>query len=169
MELGRRLIQTFKKSPPSDRALPAILFASFLVTLFSGCAEQAGSGLSVPIPTVQISCTTARCQAASSADVYVVFTTSSCGNAAFGETVAGSATISCNAFGCVGQVTSFTGTGGVATATLPEGFYSVCAILDFNGNYIGDAVAGQDTTGAFSNTFINNQTATRSLTSFSDI
>lgn len=140
-----------------------------LISIMSGCAEQAGSGLNVPIPTVEISCTTARCRAAGSADAYIVYTTSSCGNAAFGETVAGSATISCNAFGCVGQITSFTGAGGIATAFIPEGFYSVCATLDFNGNYVGEAVSGQDTTGALSNTSINRQTTVRNLTSFVDI
>ena len=137
--------------------------------ILSGCAETAGSGLNVTIPIVEISCTTARCRGAGSADAYIVFTTSSCANAAFGETVAGSATISCNAFGCVGQVTNFTGTGGVSTAVIREGFYSICPTLDFNGNYVGDAVAGQDATGSFPNTFIDRNSATRNLTSFTDI
>lgn len=135
----------------------------------AGCAEQAGTGTNVPIPIVEISCTTNRCKALNPGRAFIVYTTSSCANAAFGETVAGSTTLVCNGLGCSGSVTNFTAGSGVSTNTMRDGFYSICVVIDFNSNYIGAAMAGEDSTGSLANTNVVSGVTTRSVTSFTDI
>lgn len=130
---------------------------------FLGCAEKAGSGAFMTVPNVGISCATTRCKAAVTAQAYVVYTTSSCANPSFGETAAGSATLTCSGTGCVGTATSF------STQTFREGFYSVCVIVDFNGNYVGAAIPGEDATGARENVNLVSGTALISVSSFTDI
>ncbi len=148
-----------------------VLVAAFLIALLglSGCAESAGSGKSVAIPIVDVTCTTPRCRAAASARAFLVYTTSACANSAFGETVAGSTTLTCNATGCRGNVSAFTSSAGVSANTIREGFYSVCVVVDFNANYIGAAVAGEDANGALNNSLINSSSPSQAVTSFVDI
>jgi hypothetical protein len=134
-----------------------------------GCAEVAGSGQAVRIPTVRVSCTTSRCIANSTASVYVVYTTSSCSNPSFGETVAGSGTANCGAVnGCTATINQFTGTDGGSAATIPEGTYSVCVTLDFNNSYVGSSEPG-DSTGALNNASIVGGSATADVSIFADI
>lgn len=135
----------------------------------SACAEVVGSGRAARIPNVRVSCTTARCIAASTATAIVVYTTSSCTNPSFGETVAGSATASCGAVnGCTATISQFTGKDGTTARTIPEGTYSVCVILDFDGSYVGSAEPG-DSTGALNNASIVDGNATADVSIFSDI
>lgn len=135
----------------------------------SACAEVAGSGRAARIPDVRVSCTTARCLANSSATAIVVYTTSSCTNPSFGETVAGSANASCGAVnGCTVTINQFTGKDGLSARTIPEGIYSVCVILDFDGNYVGTAESG-DSTGALNNASITDGNTTADVSIFSDI
>lgn len=133
------------------------------------CAEVAGSGRAARIPNVRLSCTTARCIANSSASAYVVYTTSSCTNPSFGETVAGSGTASCGAVnGCTATISQFTGKDGGSAATIPEGTYSVCVTLDFNGSYVGASEPG-DSTGALNNASVVDGNATADVSIFADI
>ncbi|CAN5396538.1 hypothetical protein BH10BDE1_BH10BDE1_19590 [soil metagenome] len=149
----------------SARIAAVSLLINFLI---AGCAERSGTGKSVAIPIVSLSCGTAHCHQNIPAKAYIVYTTSSCSNASFGETVAGSTTLTCNGGGCSGTVTNFTDGSGSSANTMPDGFYSICVVLDFDSNYIGTAVTG-DTTGALNNTQITNGTTTRSVTSFADL
>lgn len=137
--------------------------------MLNGCAEPASSGTSVTIPIVNISCVTTRCRAAATARAFIVYTTSSCANPTFGETVAGSTTLTCNGTVCSGSVSSFTNQSGLSANTIREGFYSVCVVVDFNGNYVGTPVSGQDTTGALGDSLITTGTSAKTVTAFSDI
>lgn len=56
-----------------------------------------------------------------------------------------------------------------SSTSIREGFYSVCVIVDFNSNYAGSAVAGQDATGERANTNFVTGTSVTSVTSFTDI
>ena len=148
-----------------------VLFGALSLSgfLLAGCAESSGSGADVTIPIVDLTCSTARCKGVASARAYIVYTTSSCANSAFGETVAGSTTLSCNALGCSVQLTIFTATSGLSATTIQSGFYSVCVVLDYNGNYIGSAVSGEDTTGTLANSYVDRWVTSRSVSSFTDI
>ncbi len=150
------------------RSVTVLIFA--VLTAFVGaCAEVAGSGRASRIPNVRVSCTTARCLANSTATAYVVYTTSSCTNPSFGETVAGSTTASCGAVnGCTVTINQFTDKNGLSASTIPEGTYSVCVTLDFNGSYVGTAEAG-DSTGALNNASIVDGNTTADVSIFSDI
>jgi hypothetical protein len=149
------------------------LTASIFITaqMLSGCAEPAGSGVSVTIPAVQITCATARCRAATTARAFLIYTTSGCGlNMRFGETVAGSNnSLACNSGGCSGSINSFIDAAGASAATIREGFYAVCVVLDFNANYIGTALTGEDTTGALADSFVTTGSAQKSVSAFTDI
>jgi len=137
--------------------------------LMSACAEVAGSGQAARIPNVRVSCTTTRCLTNSSATAIVVYTTSSCTNPSFGETVTGSATASCGAVnGCTATINQFTGKDGFSATTIPEGTYSVCVILDFDSSYDGAAEPG-DSTGALNNAAITDGNTTADVSIFSDI
>lgn len=149
--------------------IKAIAAALMMTFALSGCAEPAGSGATVTIPLVQMSCTTARCRSAVAARAYIVYTTSSCANPAFGATVAGSTTLSCNGSSCSGTVISFTNQAGSSANIMREGYYSVCVIVDFNSNYIGSAIAGEDSTGVLADTNITSGLTTKIVTVFSDI
>ncbi len=120
--------------------------------LMSGCAEIAGSGRSMLIPDVRISCTSTNCRAASgSIQAFVTITESpSCASAEFGQKVAGSGTVSCNALGCTGTVSQFIDTAAQTATYIPEGTYSVCVVLNISGNYNGDAQPG-DAEGSLTN------------------
>lgn len=145
------------------------LTVSFAIFAAIGCAEVAGSGRSSRIPNVRVSCTTSRCLSQSTASAYVVYTTSSCTNPSFGETVAGSGTATCGAVnGCVATVNQFTDQSGLRATVIPEGTYSICVTLDFNGSYVGAAEAG-DSTGALNNASIIDGTATADVSIFADI
>lgn len=146
----------------------AAIVALFSALVLSGCAEIAGNGQLVAVPLVSISCTTAYCKQNFPAKAYIVYTTSSCANAQFGESVAGSATLTCNSSGCTGTISSFTSTSGSSTSSIAEGFYSICAVLDFNSDYIGTALIG-DSTGVLSNTYVTTGTSARNVTSFVDM
>lgn len=139
------------------------LLTVLLFGMLAGCAEPAGSGKYITIPSVGISCATTRCKAVATAKAYVVYTTSSCTNPSFGETAAGSATLACSGSGCFGTATSFTGT------SIREGFYSICVIVDFNNNYVGAAIPGEDATGSRENANIFDGLTTISVSTFSDI
>lgn len=141
-------------------------FVSVLLT--SGCAEKAGSGQAVAIPIVSVSCTTSNCRQPGSARAIAVYTTSSCANVRFGETVTGSTTVSCSISGCTGTITNFTDANSLSVNTIPEGFYSVCVVVDFNLDYAGTAASG-DSNGALASTFITAGTTTRIVNAFTDL
>ncbi|MBN8539389.1 MAG: hypothetical protein J0L82_03300 [Deltaproteobacteria bacterium] len=146
-----------------------LLFILALPFIQIACAEVAGSGQAARIPNVRVSCTTGRCTASSTASAYVVYTTSSCTNPSFGETVAGSGTASCGAMnGCTATINQFTGKDGGNASTIPEGTYSVCVTLDFNNSYVGSSEPG-DSTGALNNASIVDGTATADVSIFTDI
>jgi hypothetical protein len=129
-----------------------ILVAGILVTGVSGCGELAGSGKSMLIPEVRISCTASNCRSASgSFQAFVTITESpSCASAEFGQKAAGSGTVSCNPAGCTGAVTQFIDTQEQPATYIPEGTYSVCVILNLVGGYNGQAQSG-DAEGSLTN------------------
>lgn len=143
-------------------------FFSALVLLLTGCAEVAGSGRAMQIPSVRISCTTTNCRNAAQADAYVVYTTSGCTNPDFGERAAGSVRQSCNAMGCAGTVSQFIDSNSQAVTYIPEGTYSVCVILDFNSNYLGTAVSG-DSRGELANAALTTGTSFADVSVFTDV
>ncbi|MDZ4083555.1 MAG: hypothetical protein U1E10_11505 [Bdellovibrionales bacterium] len=152
-----------------SRPLFFVLIFTLIGLLTNGCAEVVGSGRAARIPNVRVSCTTVRCLSNTSANAYVVYTTSSCTNPSFGETVAGSATATCGAVnGCTVTVNQFTGKDGLSASTIPEGTYSVCVTLDFNGSYVGSSEPG-DATGALNNASITDGNTTADVSIFSDI
>ncbi len=166
MELSTGFFITLARYIWKAGALVGALAGSLML---SSCAEPAGSGISVTIPIVNISCVTTRCRAAATGRAFIVYTTSSCANPAFGETVAGSTTLTCNGTSCTGSVISFTNSAGLSTNTIRDGFYSVCVVVDFNGNYIGTPVSGQDTTGALADSLVTTGSSAKTVTAFSDI
>jgi hypothetical protein len=152
-----------------SRPLFFALIFTLIGLLTNGCAEVVGSGRAARIPNVRVSCTTANCIVNRPATAYVVYTTSSCTNPSFGETVAGSATVSCGPVnGCAATINQFTGKDGFSARTIPEGTYSVCVTLDFNGSYLGAAEPG-DSTGALNNASITDGNTTADVSIFSDI
>lgn len=138
------------------------LALGFLFLSLAACAERAGSGAFMQTPNVGVSCATTRCKANVTARAYVTYTTSSCQNPQFGETAAGSAILTCNGLGCTGTASNFT------TPTLREGFYSICVIIDFNSNYVGAAIPGEDSVGSNANINLVEGMLTTTVTSFTD-
>ena len=150
--------------------LLALSMAALAVTfVLSGCAEPAGSGVGVSIPIVNITCTTTRCKSGAPARAFLTYTTSGCTAPAFGEKVAGSTSLSCNVTGCSGSITSFSDSSGSSANTIPSGFYDICVTLDFNSNYIGSAVPGEDATGSRTSVSVSGATLSQSVTSFTDL
>lgn len=129
-----------------------LMVASLFILALVGCAEIAGSGRSMLIPDVRISCTASNCLSASgSKQAFVTITESpSCASAEFGQKVAGSGNVTCNALGCTGTVTSFIDTMEQTATYIPEGTYSVCVVLNISGNYDGSAKPG-DAEGSLTN------------------
>ena len=137
------------------------------VLLFVSCAEVAGSGRYVSIPTIRVECATAGCKSIVSATAYATITTSSCNNPAFGEVVTGSTTVSCNGgFGCTGNITSFT-TGSRTATSIPDGTYSICVTIDRDGNYAGTSQTG-DSLGTITSN-LQSSGSTVVVSSFTDL
>ncbi|MDX9730198.1 MAG: hypothetical protein RBT63_00370 [Bdellovibrionales bacterium] len=135
-----------------------------------GCAELAGDGETVSIPPVQIECRSNFCKDASHTQgrVFLVYTTSGCNSPAFGEAAGASATITCNpTSGCRGTVSSFSSSGGLPIREIPTGFYSICVTIDFDNDYLGEAVAG-DAVGVRNNAAVGKTSGTLIVDSFSD-
>ena len=141
----------------------AVLLAATL-GLFSGCAEVAGSGAFVSIPAVSISCVGGGCAVSGTRVAYVSYTTSSCAAAEFGETVTGSANVTCNGAQCTGLISQFVDIRGLATS-MKEGFYSVCVTIDVDNNWIGQPASG-DMQGGLANVHVTTGTATQAVTSY---
>lgn len=136
--------------------------------LSTSCAEVAGSGRSMQIPSVRISCTTTNCRNAAQADAYVVYTTSGCTNPDFGERAAGSLRLTCNTIGCAGTVSQFIDSNSQSVTFIAEGTYSVCVILDFNADYLGTAVSG-DSRGELANAALTTGTSFADVSVFNDV
>lgn len=141
----------------------AVLLAVGLGAL-SGCAEVAGSGAFVSIPSVSISCVGGGCAVSGARLAHVSYTTSSCAAAEFGEAVTGSANVTCNGAQCTGLISQFVDLGGPATS-MKEGFYSVCVTIDVDQNWSGEPLSG-DMEGGLQNVRITSGTATQAVTSF---
>jgi hypothetical protein len=65
-------------------------------------------------------------------------------------------------------INQFTGKDGLNASTIPEGTYSVCVTLDFNGSYVGSSEPG-DSTGALNNASMSDGNTTADVSIFSDI
>lgn len=147
------------------RLLGFVAFSSLILGSMVGCAEVAGSGAFVSIPSVSFQCAGSGCAVAGSRFVHVSYTTSSCSAAEFGETVTGSTTVTCNGAQCAGLISSFVDTQGSATS-MREGVYNVCVTVDVDNNWSTGPAAG-DMIGSVTNVRVVSGTATQSVTSFS--
>jgi len=133
------------------------------------CAEQAGSGNYVPIPSVRIECTTAACKATGgSINAFVVFTISGCTNPSYGEVASGSSAVTCNGSGCAGTVTTFLNSSSQSVTSIPDGSYSVCVTIDLDRNYSGTQQAG-DAAGTLSTNLRVNAATTVTVSAFTDL
>jgi hypothetical protein len=151
------------------RICPSISLMGLVLWLaMAGCAEVAGSGRSMQIPSVRISCTTTNCRNAAQADAYVVYTTSGCVNPDFGVRAAGSQRLTCNAIGCAGTVSQFIDSNSQSVTFIPEGTYSVCVNLDFNSNYLGIPASG-DSKGQLASAALTTGTSFADVSVFTDV
>lgn len=142
-----------------------LVFGAFALGAMPGCAEVAGSGAYVSIPSVSFQCSGGGCAVSGSRFVHVSYTTSSCAAAGFGETVTGSTMVTCNGAQCSGLISSFIDSNGSATS-MKEGFYSVCVTIDVDNNWSTGPASG-DMIGGLQNVQVKAGTATQSVTSFS--
>jgi hypothetical protein len=153
-----------------------IVLASILISnlaLNTGCSESANSGAIVSIPTVQMNCTAANCSGFNGNPTMIAFITSSgCTSPGFGTVVSTSLnSVSCVfGVGCSGVLSGWIDGAGTPTSKMPEGNYSVCVIVDYNGNYngLGAAMSG-DSYGTLDNVAVSNGTGTQTVTSFADV
>ncbi len=110
------------------------------------CAEIAGSGTPVAIPTVVVDCTTADCQAGPSQIAFVYITDANCSIGFLGGAAASSsAQATCGgATGCRVTMTSWiSGTSHETTTQVPSGTYTVCGYIDMDSS---DSPTTADTT-----------------------
>jgi hypothetical protein len=105
-----------------------------LGALLSSCAEQSSNGVSTPIPTVIVNCTSSACrQNASNAVVTVLITQFDCdpANSQFG-TVSSSFRVNCTiSGGCYGTATSWVTIQNTTASTISDGTYTVCGRIDY--------------------------------------
>lgn len=146
-----------------------VLLSGLWLGLLVSCAEQAGSGNYVPVPSVRVECTTSRCKAAGgSISAFTVFTTSTCTNPSFGEVASGSSTVSCSASGCTGIVTAFVDSSDQSVTSIRDGSYWVCVTIDLDRNYSGTQQAG-DAAGDLSTHLRVNAATTVTVSAFTDL
>lgn len=145
------------------------LFTGSWLMLFVSCAEQAGSGSYVPIPSVRVECTTSRCKATGgSINAFVIFTISGCANPSYGEVASGSSAVTCNGSGCTGTVTTFLDSTSQSVTSIPDGSYSVCVTIDLDRNYSGTQQVG-DAAGDLATNLRVNAATTVTVSAFTDL
>lgn len=145
------------------------LISGVLVVVSVSCAERAGSGNSVRIPSVRVECTTAGCRGTGAlVNAFAVYTTSSCSNPSFGETASGSASVFCSSSGCTGIITIFVGSRGQPMTSIPDGTYAVCVTVDRDQNYSGTHQAG-DSYGTLSTNLLIDATSSVTVSAFTDL
>lgn len=145
-----------------------VIGLGFLLIL-GACAEQAGSGRQVSVPSVTINCTASNCRTGGTARVYLTLTTSGCGdsNINFGAAATASSVITCTVgTGCTGSVSNWSSSSG--SSTVGEGTYSICGTIDFNSSWVGTPEAG-DARSTLDNVGIVTGTAAQTLSSWSNV
>ena len=138
-----------------------------------GCSETANTGETVDIPAINMSCTSADCQAYVGANprMLAYITSSGCVSPAVGTVRSSSTTtISCTfGVGCSGFFSTWIDTGASTTTTMPSGTYSICVIVDYDrGNVTGAAESG-DSSGELNSAAIGSGSGTQFVTSFTDV
>lgn len=124
----------------------------FLLSFLNVSCESAGTGTPVPIPNVEIDCTTAKCSAVSTSsyDVVINVTSSGC---AFDQietlpVITGTVNVICtNGSGCSGTVSSWRDKNGNTETEIISSTYSVCGWIDLDSNpnkTINDAFADEN-------------------------
>lgn len=139
------------------------------VLIFGGCAEVADTGALVPIPRVNMNCTTSRCRTnATAPKINVVITRSGC-VAPFFDAVRSTSTQSYNCtsvIGCQGEFSGWIDANGVATTKMPSGSYSICACIDYDNN--SAPFVNCDSSGSKDNVFVSSVTGLQSITNWVD-
>jgi hypothetical protein len=163
-----------ERARSSSNRLLAFLILLGHLPLLVACAESSSSEVEVRIPRVFINCTTPHCKTTPlpAFRVTAIFSTSGCQRYDFGATISGgsgeTAALSCNpTSGCYGEVTSWIDATGRPVTTMPSGTYSICARIDFNGDY--PAGPAGDTLGSLDNVFVSDTTANQFLTTWTDL
>jgi hypothetical protein len=149
-----------------------LVFLSLLSLVAIGCSEAASTGETVDIPVVRMDCVSTDCMQNVTPTMYAFITTSGCSSPAFGTIRAMSTnSINCTAgSGCTGFLSGWIDQSSASTTTMPSGTYSICVIVDYNGDYSGSgSPASGDSYGELNNIVISGSTGTQFVTSFSDI
>lgn len=115
---------------------------SLLALVFAGCSQTEGTGASITIPSVQLSCNTSKCTSVMGTRLgVVILSLSGCDvDTVESRLVAtGSVNAVCNGSTCDGVITSWQDANSVNITTIASGNYYICSRIDINNNGIRDA------------------------------
>ncbi|MCJ8275760.1 MAG: hypothetical protein HRT44_11095 [Bdellovibrionales bacterium] len=104
-----------------------------LLFLFVAC-EQASNTV-ITAPNAAVDCQITECNGAlNGRTAFVILTRSGCSNADFDPVASGSTSVSCDANGCTGVVSSWVDANSNSVTEIISGNHDVCAYIDVNGN-----------------------------------
>lgn len=107
-----------------------------LSSFATGCAPSTTPGRWVDIPSIFFYCPTTNCRQNANPSAYAELTTSGCTNPAPGRQRTATIVASCTAgVGCTGTLLPWLYTDGRTTTGIPNGDYSLCIRVDYNGDY----------------------------------
>lgn len=122
-----------------------------LLGFLNTSCESAGTGTPVPIPNVEIDCTTAKCTSATGVyEVVINITGSGCAvdQIDLAAVITGTVNVLCNSSGCSGTVSSWRDSDtGNTTTEIISSTYSVCGWIDLDstpGKSVNDAFADEN-------------------------
>ena len=129
------------------RRYQLILIGCFSWLGLSSCQQSSGTGASVTIPQLSVSCTASNCTGSSSPRIFVYITTSGCLNIAYGQVASGTGRATCSGGACSSTPTiTWVDVSNASITQIPSNTYDFCAIIDLTDTYAGVAVPSGDAT-----------------------
>lgn len=160
-----------KRMERKSGAVGLALICLGLGSILSSCAEPADTSVPTAIPPVSVACNLPACHVnKSGAYLFGYWTTSSCDQPYFGVKITGRGAVSCTVGGgCAGTFSSWADWySGQATTKAPSGTYTLCAVIDLNGDWTDYERGAQsgDVLGTLNSVSLNGSTPAQAIFAF---